>query len=186
MVGNHQRSIYKWLFGVPGSFLLPGEFPPFFWGGRNRVLWLVKFRNFGHDSKWPSRRGGYQPLVVPQITMIWRIHPQISSIPLNETTPEKNFALGEAHVTKHWLWLHSIVSAWLTGIDTGGLAKKPSERKWAKNVYFILLQCLGRALWGSWKWIVIRQIEQWKENPGCWGYIGDYTAHLYGDYNKPL
>ena len=88
MVGNHQRSIYKWLFGVPGSFLLPGEFPPFFFLGGGIFLWLVKFRNFGHDSKWPLRRGGYQPLVVPQITMIWRIHPQISSIPLNETTPE--------------------------------------------------------------------------------------------------
>jgi len=22
--------------------------------------------------------------------------------------------------------------------------------------------------------------------PGCLGYIGDYTTHLYGDYNKPL
>ena len=25
-----------------------------------------------------------------------------------------------------------------------------------------------------------------EKNPGCFGYIGDYTAQLYGDYNKPL
>ena len=24
------------------------------------------------------------------------------------------------------------------------------------------------------------------QNPGCWGYIGDYTTQLYGDYNKPI
>ena len=27
--------------------------------------------------------------------------------------------------------------------------------------------------------------EQWK-NPGCLGYIGDYTTQLYRDYSKPL
>ncbi len=27
--------------------------------------------------------------------------------------------------------------------------------------------------------------DQWK-NPGCLGYIGDYTTHLCGDYEKPL
>ena len=25
-----------------------------------------------------------------------------------------------------------------------------------------------------------------EKNPGCLGYIGDYTTQLYGDYNKPL
>ena len=42
------------------------------------------------------------------------------------------------------------------------------------------------------------EIDSWKlergwelqvsneKNPGCLGYIGDYTAQLYGDYNKPL
>ena len=25
-----------------------------------------------------------------------------------------------------------------------------------------------------------------EKNPGCLGYIEDYTAQLYGDYNKPL
>ena len=25
-----------------------------------------------------------------------------------------------------------------------------------------------------------------KENSGCLGYIGDYTAHLCGDYSEPL
>ena len=25
-----------------------------------------------------------------------------------------------------------------------------------------------------------------EKNPGCLGNIGDYTAQLYGDYNKPL
>ena len=23
------------------------------------------------------------------------------------------------------------------------------------------------------------------KNPGCLGFIGDYTTQLYGDYNKP-
>ena len=25
-----------------------------------------------------------------------------------------------------------------------------------------------------------------EKNPGCLGYIGDYTTQLYGDYHKPL
>ena len=25
-----------------------------------------------------------------------------------------------------------------------------------------------------------------EKNPGCLGYIGDYTTQLYRDYNKPL
>ena len=25
-----------------------------------------------------------------------------------------------------------------------------------------------------------------ENNPGCLGYIGDYTTQLYRDYNKPL
>ena len=25
-----------------------------------------------------------------------------------------------------------------------------------------------------------------ERNPGCFGYIGDYTTQLYGDYNKPF
>ena len=25
-----------------------------------------------------------------------------------------------------------------------------------------------------------------EKNPGCLGYIGDYTTQLYGDYNKPF
>ena len=33
--------------------------------------------------------------------------------------------------------------------------------------------------------ICLDTCEQWK-NPGCLGYIGDYTTQLYGDYFKPL
>ena len=29
------------------------------------------------------------------------------------------------------------------------------------------------------------QVSNEKRDPGCLGYIGDYTTHLYGDYNKP-
>jgi len=25
-----------------------------------------------------------------------------------------------------------------------------------------------------------------EKNPGCLGYIGDYTAQFFGDYHKPL
>ena len=25
-----------------------------------------------------------------------------------------------------------------------------------------------------------------EKNPGCLGYIGDYTTQLYGDYSKPF
>ena len=30
------------------------------------------------------------------------------------------------------------------------------------------------------------QLSNEKRAPGCLGYIGDYTAQLCGDYNKPL
>ena len=30
-----------------------------------------------------------------------------------------------------------------------------------------------------------KPIEQ-RKNPGCLGYVGDYTTQLYGDFNKPI
>ena len=48
----------------------------------------------------------------------------------------------------------------------------------------------------SWKWLELQTVMCWiyvkkkhiwaTKNPGCLGYIGDYTTQLYRDYNKPL
>ena len=35
-------------------------------------------------------------------------------------------------------------------------------------------------------WKIPSPQHEQRKNPGCLGYIGDYTTQLYGDYNKPL
>ena len=36
-------------------------------------------------------------------------------------------------------------------------------------------------------WEIVTQVLQVsnEKNPGCLGYVGDYTTQLYWDYNKP-
>ena len=36
----------------------------------------------------------------------------------------------------------------------------------------------------KWGTVTVAPFEQCKKNPGCLGYIGDYTIELCGDYNN--
>ena len=40
---------------------------------------------------------------------------------------------------------------------------------------------------GSWQFrIPAKPCEQWSVHPGWLGFVGDYTTHLYRDFNKEL